>query len=62
MVSVNVLSVLFFAMFLVSLTNAVSLDDLPNAVQEMMEEMAELKRQVKVLEQNNMVRMPLFSD
>ena len=56
MVSVNVLSVLFFAMFLVSMTKAVSLDGLPNAMQEIIDEVAELKRQFKVLEQNNMVR------
>ena len=55
MSAVKCLPVLFIAMLLVSVTNAVSLDDLPNAMQEMMEEMAELKRQVKVLEQNNMV-------
>ena len=53
--TVKCLPVLFVAMLLVSVTKVVSLDDLSNAMQEMMEEMAELKRQVKVLEQNNMV-------
>ena len=42
-------------MLLVSVTAAVSLDDLSNAVHEIIEEMAELKRQFQVLEQNNMV-------
>ena len=43
-------TVLFVVMLLVSVTKVVSLDDLSNAMQEMMEEMAELKRKVNVLE------------
>ena len=43
-------------MILVSKSSAVSLEDLPNAVQEIMDEMAELKHQVQVLEQSNKVQ------
>ena len=47
------LLVLFGAVLLVSPSNAVSLDDLSNAMDKMMEKVADLERQV--LEQSNKV-------